>query len=70
VGGCVAGKADGGDFEVDSGGFVVSGFEEGGADCVVCPGGVGLEFDGFVQVLGGFGVLSFLGQGDSQRVLR
>ena len=55
---------------VDDGGFVVSGFDEGGADGVVGLGGIGLKFDGFVQVPGGFGVLSFLRQRDAQTVLR
>ena len=63
-------QAGGGDFKVHRGGFVVCVFEEGGAHCIVRPGGVGLKLDGFVQVLRGFGVLARLGQGDSQRVLR
>jgi hypothetical protein len=63
-------QASSGDFQVDDGGLEVAGFDEGGADFVVRPGGVGLEFNRFVQMLGRFGILCFTRQGCTERVLR
>ena len=62
------GEAPSGDFQVDDGGLVVCGFDQGGADFIVCPGCVGLQFDGSVQLLRGLGVLAFLSERRAQRV--
>ena len=55
---------------MDDGSLEVASFQQARSHFVVRPGGVGLEFDRFVQMLGRLGVLPFAGQRRSERVLR
>ena len=64
------GQASGGDFQVNDGRLEVAGFYQAGSDFVVGPGGIGLKFHGFAEMLGRLGVLRFLGECNAERVLR
>ncbi len=57
-------------FQMDGGGFEVSGLYQRSTHFIVGPGGIGLQFDGFVKVFDGLRVLLLSGVSHSQTVLR
>jgi hypothetical protein len=61
MGWCEVGQPAGRDFQMHGRSFEIPRLQQRDPDFVVRPSGVGLKFNRFVQMLGSFGVLGFLG---------